>query len=85
MTAEDFKKAFEKYTVVQTNATTIAKDVYPVVLAGHEAKYYFVNPKKQAVSLSVDHVSKRMQLSACAKADNRYYVKVRDDKLAIVQ
>jgi hypothetical protein len=85
MTAADFKKAFDKYTVVQTNTTTITKDVYPVVNAGSEAKLYFTNPKKQPLSLTVDHLSKRMQLAACAKADNRYYVKVRDEKLEIVK
>jgi len=85
MTPEDFQKAFEKYTVVQTNATTTAKDVFPVVNAATESKFYFVNPKKQQVSLTLDHMSKRMQLAACAKADNRYYLKVRDDKLEIVQ
>lgn len=45
MTAGDFQKAFEKYTVVQTNATTITKDVMPVVNARHEAKFYITNPK----------------------------------------
>lgn len=85
MTAADFKAAFEKYTVVQTNTTETVKDVYPVVDAAHEAKFYFNNPKKQPVTLALDHLSKRMQLAACAKADNRYYVKVRDEKLEIVQ
>jgi len=85
MTAGDFQKAFEKYTVVQTNTTEIKKDIMPVVNAREEAKFYFVNPKKQPLSLTLDHLSKRMQLAACAKADNRYYVKVRDEKLEIVQ
>jgi len=45
MPVEDFKKAFNKFTIAQQNTTTIKKTLFEVVTAQTESKFYLENGK----------------------------------------